>query len=121
MSDMNHDDFDFDFARALRQRRGGAAIHIASHGTGVFLAANAGSLEGLQATTHWEDIDDLRAMFPALDVLAQRRWVDQGRIVTSAGISAGIDMSLHLVERMVDRPLAIATARQMEFDWTEND
>ncbi|MEP6506025.1 MAG: DJ-1/PfpI family protein, partial [Betaproteobacteria bacterium] len=48
------------------------------------------------------------------------RWVDQGRVVTSAGISAGIDMSLHLVERLQGRALAVRTARQMDFDWTEN-
>ncbi len=59
-------------------------------------------------------------MFPTLDVKEQMRWVDEGRIVTSAGISAGIDMSLHLVERLMDKDLAIKTARQMEFDWTQN-
>ena len=46
------------------------------------------------------------------------RWVDAGTIVTSAGISAGIDMSLHLVQRLHGRDLALRTARQMEFDWT---
>ena len=87
--------------------------------TGAFLLAQAGLLGNGPVTTHWEDIDDLRAMFPALDVRENQRWVDQGSIVTSAGISAGIDMSLHLVERIVDRQLALRTARQMEFDWTE--
>jgi transcriptional regulator GlxA family with amidase domain len=48
------------------------------------------------------------------------RWIDEGAIVTSAGISAGIDMSLHLVERLAGRELATLTARQMDFDWTEN-
>jgi transcriptional regulator GlxA family with amidase domain len=47
-----------------------------------------------------------------------QRWVDAGPIVTSAGISAGIDMSLHLVSRLAGRELAIRTARQMEFDWS---
>lgn len=88
--------------------------------TGAFLLAKAGVLADAEATTHWEDIADLQAMFPDLTVLPNRRWVDQGRIVTSAGISAGIDMSLHLVERLVDRPLALGTARQMEFDWTDH-
>jgi transcriptional regulator GlxA family with amidase domain len=46
-------------------------------------------------------------------------WIVQGNIVTSAGISAGIDMSLHLVERLAGRELAIATARQMEFEWQQ--
>ena len=88
--------------------------------TGAFLLARAGLLDGKSATTHWEDIGDLRAMFPSVHVLDGRRWVDERNIVTSAGISAGIDMSLHLVECIVDRELAKRTARQMEFDWTEN-
>jgi transcriptional regulator GlxA family with amidase domain len=70
-------------------------------------------------TTHWENIDELAAQFPELDVVRDCRWVDQGRYLTSAGISAGIDMSLHLVERRFGRELAVATARQMEFDWRE--
>ena len=88
--------------------------------TGAFLIAKAGLLDGKSATTHWEDIADLRAMFPTITVLERRRWVDEGSIVSSAGISAGIDMSLHLVERLANRPLAERTARQMEFEWTEN-
>lgn len=88
--------------------------------TGAFLLAKAGLLGGKSATTHWEDQAELQSTYPTLDVVPGVRWVDQDRIVTSAGISAGIDMSLHLVERLVDRALAEATARQMEFDWTEN-
>lgn len=88
--------------------------------TGAFLLAKAGLLAGRSATTHWEDIADLRAMFPDLTVLENQRWVDLGPRVTSAGISAGVDMSLHLVERLAGRELALATARQMEVDWHEN-
>lgn len=88
--------------------------------TGAFLLAQAGLLHGKSATTHWEDIEDLRSMFPLLTVLPNKRWVDEGAVVTSAGISAGIDMSLHLVERLASRELALATARQLEFDWTES-
>ena len=88
--------------------------------TGAFLLAKAGLLDGKAATTHWEDIDDLKSMFPSLKVRTGLRWVDEGDVVTSAGISAGIDMSLHLVERIAGRELATRTARQMEFDWTEN-
>ena len=46
-----------------------------------------------------------------------RRWIDNGRIVTSGGISAGIDMSLHLVERLAGRELALRTAHRMEYSW----
>jgi len=94
-----------------------AAELTASVCTGAFLLARAGLLDGKTATTHWEDIDDLRAMFPGVQVQAQTRWVDQGQIVTSAGISAGIDMSLHLVARLESTDLAVRTARQMQFDW----
>lgn len=93
---------------------------LASVCTGAFLLAQAGVLQGRAVTTHWEDIADLRARFPGLEVRENLRWVDQGEVVSSAGISAGIDMSLHLVERLAGRALAEATARQMEFDWTEN-
>ncbi|GAK50625.1 ThiJ/PfpI protein [Candidatus Moduliflexus flocculans] len=85
--------------------------------TGAFLLAKAGLLSGKQATTHWEDLADLRQMFPDVFVREQARWVDEGAVVTSAGISAGIDMSLHLVARLLGESHAIATARQMEFDW----
>jgi transcriptional regulator GlxA family with amidase domain len=87
--------------------------------TGAFLLAQAGLLDGQPATTHWEDVADLRAAYPAVDVHDDRRWVDNGRIVTSGGISAGIDMSLHLVARLASRELAVRTARQMEYDWNE--
>lgn len=93
---------------------------VASVCTGAFLLAQAGLLAGRPATTHWEDLDELRRQFPGLDLRTQQRWVDTGPVVTSAGISAGIDMSLHLVARFAGRPLAERTARQMDFDWTEN-
>jgi transcriptional regulator GlxA family with amidase domain len=90
---------------------------LASVCTGSLLLAQAGVLDGLDATTHWEDLDALRALRPAVRVQSGVRWVDQGALVTSAGISAGIDMSLHLVQRLHSRDLAVRTARQMEFDW----
>ena len=86
--------------------------------TGAFLLARAGLFApGDAVTTHWEDLADLRAAFPGLEVRGDRRWIDNGRVVTSAGISAGIDMSLHLVERLAGRELAEATARQMDVAW----
>ncbi|WGG50501.1 DJ-1/PfpI family protein [Rugamonas sp. DEMB1] len=94
------------------------AALTASVCTGAALLAQLGLLDGLAATTHWEDIAELRAEFPQIDVRENTPWVDQGRIVSSAGISAGIGMSLHLVERVLGATLAAATARQMEYDWT---
>ncbi|MEY4748059.1 MAG: hypothetical protein RIQ60_273 [Pseudomonadota bacterium] len=116
-------------------RAAAGAELVASVCTGAFLLAQAGVLHGgsgsagsgyvapHQATTHWEDLDDLRARFPALQVRSDRRWVDAaagGRIVSSAGISAGLDMSLHLVARLAGLDLARATARQMDYHWRED-
>ena len=85
--------------------------------TGAFILAAAGVLTKGPATTHWEDIADLRTQYPALDVLENLRWVDRGALVTSAGISAGIDMSLHLVTRLLGAALSERTARQMDTPW----
>ncbi|MCU0756553.1 MAG: DJ-1/PfpI family protein [Xanthomonadales bacterium] len=82
--------------------------------TGSFLLAGAGLLAGRRATTHWEDLADLRQRFPAVEVVEQQRWVDEGPIVSSAGIAAGIDMSLHLCARLTSLELARITARQMD-------
>ena len=88
--------------------------------TGAFLFAEAQLLEGRSVTTHWEDIPDFEKSYPNLDVRKDVRWVDSGQVITSAGISAGIDMSLHLVERLASRALAEKTARQMDFDWQDS-
>lgn len=101
----------------IRRQDAGSAL-TASVCTGAFILAKAGLLEGLSVTTHWEDIAELRLAFPQLDVRENVPFVDQGRIVTSAGISAGIGMSLHLVGRILGEAMALATARQMEYDWT---
>ena len=94
-----------------------AAMITASVCTGAFLLAKAGLLDGLRATTHWQDQDELQATFPAVTVCHDVPWIDCGNIVTSAGIAAGIDMSLHLVERLANGQLAKATAKQMEYRW----
>ncbi|PJI98693.1 DJ-1/PfpI family protein [Acidovorax sp. 69] len=88
--------------------------------TGAFILAAAGVLTEGPATTHWEDIADLRRQCPQLDVRENVRWVDRGALVTSAGISAGIDMSLHLVTRLVSAALSERTARQMDTPWNKS-
>jgi transcriptional regulator GlxA family with amidase domain len=93
---------------------------VASVCTGAFLLAASGVVADDAVTTHWEDIAELRVRFPSLDVREDVRWVDNGRVVSSAGISAGIDMSLHLVERLAGRELAERTARQMDYAWNRN-
>lgn len=88
--------------------------------TGAFILAKAGLLQSKSATTHWEDIPDLGAKFPDIETKKNVRWVDEGNVLTSAGISAGIDMSLHIVSRINSDELAVLTARKMEYDWTLN-
>jgi transcriptional regulator GlxA family with amidase domain len=100
-------------------RTAASAVITSSVCTGAFLLARAGVLDGLTATTHWEDVGEMQTMFPLVEVVEGRRWIDEGAVVTSAGISAGIDMSLHLVERLAGRELALRTARQMDFDWRQ--
>lgn len=88
--------------------------------TGAFLLANAGLLDGLSVTTHWEDIAELKTSFPALKVVNDKRCVHAGKYVTSGGISAGIDMSLYLVSQICDQDLAEKVARQMEYRWVKD-
>lgn len=100
----------------IRMQDAGTAL-TASVCTGALVLAKVGLLDGLKATTHWNDLAGLRAAFPAVEVLKDVAYVDQGRIVTSAGISAGIAMSLHLVGRILGVGMAKATARRMEYEW----
>jgi transcriptional regulator GlxA family with amidase domain len=83
--------------------------------TGALLLGRAGLLDGLEATTHHGALDLLRQTAPRATVHADRRFVDNGRVICSAGIAAGIDMSLHVVARLLGREMAVSTARQMEY------
>ncbi|KAF3982598.1 MAG: DJ-1/PfpI family protein [Methylococcales symbiont of Hymedesmia sp. n. MRB-2018] len=88
---------------------------IASVCTGVFLLAEAKILSSQRVTTHWEDIPFLRENYPSLNVLENQRWVEDGNVITSGGISAGIDMSLYLVSKIYTNEIAINTAKQMAY------
>jgi putative intracellular protease/amidase/catechol 2,3-dioxygenase-like lactoylglutathione lyase family enzyme len=89
--------------------------------TGALLLAKAGLLDGQGATTHHGAIDLLRETAPKTTIHADRRFVDNGRVVCSAGIAAGIDMSLHVVARLLGRDVAEKTARQMEYPFERSD
>lgn len=86
--------------------------------TGAFTLAQQGILDGLRATTHYSAIDRLRRTSSRIQVLENVRFVDNGQIVTTAGISAGIDGSLHVVSRLCGEESAKATAHYMEYDWS---
>ncbi len=98
----------------VRQRAGRAEL-VLSVCTGALVLGQAGLLDGLRATTHHECLDLLRTTAPRAEVVATERFVDEGRIVTAAGISAGIDASLHVVSRLIGAEAADRTARCMEY------
>jgi len=86
--------------------------------TGAFTVAKLGLLDGKQVTTFYGAIDSLRRQTPKATVIDGRRFVDNGSIITTAGVSAGIDGALHTVARLLGRAVADQTARYMEYRWT---
>lgn len=84
--------------------------------TGSLILAKAGLLDGMSSTTHWKAIDQLKEAAPKTRVVDDQRWVDNGRIVCSAGVSAGIDMSLYVIEKLLGKTIASETARYMQYD-----
>ena len=83
--------------------------------TGSLLLAKAGLLEGLAATTHHGALDLLRELAPNTTIVENQRFVDNGKIITSGGIAAGIDMSLHVVGKLLGTAQAEKTAEYMEY------
>ncbi len=84
--------------------------------TGALVLAKFGLLDGLRATTHHQAIEELRNMAPKAVVDPGARFHDNGAVLTAAGISAGIDCSLHIVGRLLGRVAADATAAYMEYE-----
>ncbi|MEO6393727.1 MAG: DJ-1/PfpI family protein [Pyrinomonadaceae bacterium] len=84
---------------------------------GAFFLAKAGLLDGLEATTTAGLIPDLRAMATKTRVVDDRRFVDNGKIITAAGLSSGIDGALHVIERLFGRGTAQMSALGMEYNW----
>ena len=89
--------------------------------TGSMLLGFAGLLNGLHATTHWRSLDWMHDAFPEVTVERRKHVVEDGRVVTSAGISAGIDMALKVVARHFGEDIARATARHMEYPYRERN
>jgi transcriptional regulator GlxA family with amidase domain len=89
--------------------------------TGALLLGEAHLLDGLRATTHWASLDTMRNRFPQVKVESQYHWIEEGDVITSAGISAGIDMALRVVARYCGETVARNTAQRMEYPYPESD
>ncbi len=83
--------------------------------TGAFLLAQAGLLNGKSATTHWADTEILRDQFPEVHVVNGVRFVDEGNIMTSGGVACGIELSLHIIKKLLGEEAAEAAAHRMEY------
>jgi transcriptional regulator GlxA family with amidase domain len=84
--------------------------------TGALVYADAGLLDGQRATTHWASLDDLVALGQGIEARPDDRVVDDGQVVTAAGVSAGIDMALHLVARLHSPERRAQVARHIQYD-----
>ncbi len=92
---------------------------LASVCTGALLLGKAGLLDRRRATTHWQALGLLRELFPEVTVEDRLRVVEQGALITSAGIAAGIDMAFRVVSRYFGEDIARATARYMEYPFPD--
>ncbi|MGH7790053.1 MAG: DJ-1/PfpI family protein [Candidatus Binatia bacterium] len=101
--------------------RGRAAATLTSVCTGSILLGAAGLLDGRRATTHWRSLDWMTELFPDVTVVRDQHVVEDGNLVTSAGISAGIDMALRVVAREYGETVARATARHMEYPFPDDN
>ncbi|MEW6580157.1 MAG: DJ-1/PfpI family protein [Chloroflexota bacterium] len=100
----------------IRQQARGAEL-VFSVCTGALLLGAAGLLDGLRATTHHRALDELAETAPACTIMRDARYVDNGQIITSAGITAGIDTALYVVSRLINQDTALETARHLEYRW----
>jgi len=99
----------------LQRLRDGETL-VTSVCTGALVLADAGLLDGAPATTHWSDVDELASLGQGIQVRGDERFVDNGRVITAAGVSAGIDMALHLVARLHSPERARAVRRYIQYD-----
>ena len=119
MTTMEHarDEKLLDWVRQAHQ----SASWTASVCSGSVILASAGLLDGKRATTHWRFLDSMQELFPKVTVESRLHFVEEGALFSSAGISAGIDMSLRVVARYYGGAVARATARHMEYPFPETD
>jgi transcriptional regulator GlxA family with amidase domain len=85
--------------------------------TGALILAKAGLLENLEATTHFMALDTLKQLAPNTKVVSDKRYVDNGKIILSAGVSAGMDMAFYVVSKLQSPEVARETAQYMQYDY----
>jgi len=95
------------------RKRAPSVRRLCSVCTGAFLLAAAGQLDGRRAATHWDWVDRLRSRHPKIQVDANRLFIQDGPVWTSAGVTAGIDLTLALIDEDFGHRVAIETARQL--------
>jgi len=101
--------------------RGRSVETLTSVCTGSMLLGQAGLLDGRRATTHWRSLERMRDAFPAVTVEEKLHVVEHDHVLTSAGISAGIDMALRVVIRYFGETVARGTVRNMEYPFPDNN
>ena len=104
---------------AIRARLRGLAESarvVTSVCTGSLVLADAGLLDGRPATTHWASLDELASLGEKVEVRPDDRYVDDGSVITAAGVSAGIDMALHLISRLHSEQRAREVRRVIQYD-----
>ncbi|MGB6487903.1 MAG: DJ-1/PfpI family protein [Steroidobacteraceae bacterium] len=114
--DIDHAQHDAAVLNFIRQRSA-TARQVLSVCTGAYILAATGLLIGLDATTYTEAAPNLAAHYPKVHVLSDVRWVDNGKIVTSAGLATGIDASLHVIAKLKGLDTARTVAMRMEYAW----
>ncbi|MGH3430835.1 MAG: DJ-1/PfpI family protein [Mycobacteriales bacterium] len=107
-----HDDRHLQWVRSQRQ----VVPLMTSVCTGSLVYAAAGILAGRPATTHWASLQLLKNLDPTINVMAEERFIDDGDVITSSGVSAGIDMALHLVRRLASPDRARQVRRGIQYD-----
>jgi transcriptional regulator GlxA family with amidase domain len=101
--------------------RGRQVTTLTSFCTGSLLLGKAGLLDGKRGTTHWRVLDEMRRLFPTVNVIDDQHVVKDGDVITSAGISAGIDMALRVVAHHHGEAVARTTVKHMEYPFPEDN
>ncbi|MDB4983754.1 MAG: Transcriptional regulator GlxA family, contains an amidase domain and an AraC-type DNA-binding, partial [Myxococcales bacterium] len=97
------------------QRHGHEGSLVMSVCSGAAMLAATGLADGQRATTHWGDIAGIESQYPAVTWVRGERYIDNGKVITTAGILSGVDGSLHMIDRLRGRALALDVARQMHY------